>query len=111
MEVIKNWKISRHAFFPNTISKVMKKIKQSKIQKYHAECFLNTHDVMFPGFNNLQYITSFEKKTWNPLFNIFEIILLSIFNNSQKLILNKFTTYFWMKIYTWSVQTPREFPK
>ena len=36
---------------------------------------------------------------------------MSIFNNSQKLILNKIPTILLMKIITWTVQTPRTIPK
>ena len=77
-----------------------------KIKKHHAEHFFQTLPVMFSVFENLHFFyQTWKKLIWHNFSNIFNTIIMSIFSNSQKLILNKFTRHFWMKITTWTHQT------
>ena len=94
------------------LSIVMKTFKWSKIPKHYAQGFFFIRATWrFPFFENLQSFNHlWRRKKRHNFVNIFKIII-NIFNNSQKLILNKFTTYFFMKITIWTVHATRTIPK
>ena len=53
------------------------------------------------------FLIAFEEKTRRNFSNIAQIMILEIFNNSQKPILDNFTIYFVMKIIAMTIQLPR----